>query len=52
MCDLLLEANMEQDISMISEFARPNKLVLNAAKTKLVRFRPHVVNNNFNIYEV
>ena len=27
-----------------------SKLVLNADKRKLVRFRPHAFSNNFNIY--
>ena len=35
---------------LIFEFARLNKLVLNADKTKLMRFRSHAFSNNFNIY--
>lgn len=31
---------MERDAALISEFARINKLVLNAKKTKLLRFKP------------
>ena len=48
--DLSLKAYMERDISLIFEFARLNKLVLNADETKLMRFRPHAFSNNFNIY--
>lgn len=49
--DLVLKTNMERDVSLIFEFARVNKLVLNASKTKLVRFKPnsHIINDNFSI---
>lgn len=50
--DLVLKTQMERDSALLFEFARLNRLVLNADKTKLLRFRPHsqVLNNNFGIY--
>ncbi|XP_075163257.1 uncharacterized protein LOC142235890 [Haematobia irritans] len=39
--ELTLKANVERDASLICEFAKINKLVLNSNKTKFIRFRPH-----------
>lgn len=48
----VLKTNMEKDMSLIFEFARINKLILNADKTKLIRFRPnsHKFENEFSVY--
>lgn len=49
--EISLKAHMEYDAAMITEYARINKLCLNAEKTKLLRFRPYNVNSqNFNIF--
>lgn len=50
--DLALKTKIERDASLIFEFARLNRLVLNPNKTKLLRFRPHAlsINNNFNVF--
>lgn len=46
-----LKAHMEYDAAMIAEYARINKLMLNAEKTKLIRFRPYLVHNqDFSIF--
>lgn len=46
-----VKAYMERDAALIFEFSRINKLVLNASKTKLLRFRPYTQrNNNFSIH--
>lgn len=39
--DQVLKTYIERDLSLIFEFARINKLLLNADKTKLIRFRPN-----------
>ncbi|XP_075158740.1 uncharacterized protein LOC142231945 [Haematobia irritans] len=49
--DIALRANIERDSALLCEFARVNRLVLNADKTKLIRFRPNPsVNNDFSVY--
>lgn len=49
--EVILRAHIEEDAKTISEFARVNRLVLNAEKTKLLRFRPCSVGNN-NLFDV
>lgn len=50
--DLVLKTNMERDSALLFEFARLNHLVLNANKTRLIRFRPHsrTLNQDFSIF--
>lgn len=50
--ELVLKTAIERDVSFIFEFARINKLVLNASKTKLIRFRPNSYNvdSTFNVF--
>lgn len=46
-----LKPYMERDASLVSEYIRINKLFLNPAKTKLIRFKPHFgFSNNFSIF--
>ena len=40
-----LKAIMEYDATLIPEYSRINKLCLNAGKTKLIRFKPHLYHN-------
>lgn len=49
----VLKVQIEYDALIISKFARLHKLVLNAKKTKLICFRPHVMSRfdqSFSIY--
>lgn len=49
--EVALKVHMERDAAIISEYARLNKLVLNAEKTKLLRFRPYLLyNQTFSIF--
>lgn len=42
---------MERDAALILEYTRINKLILNADKTKLIRFKPHCNNTiNFSVF--
>lgn len=46
-----VKAYMERDASLLSEFARINKLILNASKTQLIRFKPYNLHNiNFSVF--
>ncbi|XP_075147172.1 uncharacterized protein LOC142221345 [Haematobia irritans] len=47
--DTVLRARVERDVAMLLEFVRLNGLVLNPAKTQLIRFRPHssTLNHDF-----
>lgn len=47
--EAILRAQMEHDSELVLEYTRLNKLVLNANKTHLLRFRPYTVDNNFKI---
>lgn len=40
-----LKAHMEYEAAIITEYARINKICLNAEKTKLLRFRPYMVHD-------
>ena len=40
--EIALKTYMKREIALIFEFARLNKLVINSAKTKLLRFRTHL----------
>lgn len=42
----VLQAQIEYDAAILAEFSRINKLVLNAGKTKFVRFKPYVSGND------
>lgn len=44
--NLILKLYAERDAALITEYARLNKLILNASKTKFVRFRPQQSHNN------
>lgn len=50
--NLVLKINIERDAALITEYARMNGLVLNAKKTKFVKFRPqpHRYENKSSIY--
>lgn len=49
--EIVLKAHMEYDAALVAEYLRLNKLILNAEKTKLLRFRPHLTQNqNFSVY--
>lgn len=48
--ELVLRTVMERDASLIFEYFRVNKLVINANKTKLIRFKPRP--NTDNIFSV
>lgn len=39
----VLQTQVEYDAAMLSEYVRINKLILNAEKTKFIRFRPYVL---------
>lgn len=43
--ETVVKAYMEHDAAIIFEFARINKLILNANKTQLIRFKPYSSNN-------
>lgn len=43
---LVLETQVGYDASILAEYIRLNKLVLNADKTKFIRFRPYVLRND------
>ncbi|XP_075167930.1 uncharacterized protein LOC142240098 [Haematobia irritans] len=47
--DVILRAQIERDAETLREFARINRLVLNAEKTKVVRFRPHSAGNYLSV---
>lgn len=44
--DIPLKIQIERDAALLVEFSRLNGLKLNPNKTKLIRFRPHSVNQN------
>lgn len=49
--EAVAKAYVERDAALISEFLRLNKLLLNANKTRLVRFKPYNNrNNNFSVF--
>lgn len=49
--ETVAKAYIERDAALIVEFARINKLALNANKTKLMRFKPYnQSNNSFSIF--
>lgn len=49
--EAVVKAYMEKDAALIGEFIRLNKLMLNTEKTRLLRFRPYLINNiHFSIF--
>lgn len=47
--ETVLKAQIEYDAAILSEFARLNRLVLNSAKTKFIKFRPPKSKNDIQI---
>ncbi|XP_075157992.1 phospholipid-transporting ATPase IF-like [Haematobia irritans] len=46
----VLKTEIEYDASLICEFIRLNKLTLNAAKTQFIRFRPHALKKDEDMF--
>lgn len=42
----VLQTHIEYDAAILSEFLRINKLILNANKTKFLRFKPYILRND------
>lgn len=48
--ETVAKAYIEHDAAVICEFARVNKLFINAQKTKIIRFKPYSYGTNFSMF--